>query len=438
MRYLGALLPQHLRRVGMVAYSLAVVARASTAAAVLLPNADTIPALACLVAFFVVSDVRLNDVSKLAIVTAISLPVFFIKMSAAFLPFALVVLMLARRGASTRDTARLRAAAALGSSAILMLLVLNIRIVSYYAWGIWNYYRIGDGHGSLLAGALTICSAVLSLVLGALPDAIVPNFQFNFLASPRYESMSGLNYAFSVKSVLAGLVSLLVLAAIVAGGIKLWKTRKYDLLVLLLSLPMFALAANSTSRYLTAFQPLLWGCFLVAVAPLIERLRRERVLAAAATVAVAAVLLFTANSYLVLRSKNRGSLGDLPGIVDYFNDVEKVGQGFRTALTGLARDGTSAIYVDKPHDRAQVWLAVANIPSYEIGDMRGLQGKKLILALACRSPWCDQMPDWRGEIAGRLAARCLELKVRQSWQTPSAAAELSAVVAKPGCAPPRV
>ncbi len=69
------------------------------AAAVLLPNADTIPALACLVAFFVVSDVRLNDVSKLAIVTAISLPVFFIKMSAAFLPFALVVLMLAKRGA---------------------------------------------------------------------------------------------------------------------------------------------------------------------------------------------------------------------------------------------------------------------------------------------------------------------------------------------------
>lgn len=435
LRYLARVAPQRIRSFGLVAYALATLVRGTTVTAVLLPNADTIPALACLAAFFVVSDTDFDDAKKLAIVTLISVPVFFIKMSVAILPLALVILMLARNGSSVQEKLRLRAIAAAGATIVVILLLLNAKTVSYYLGTIWTYYDLGAGHSSVFTVLLTICAAVLSLVLGALPEAIVPNFQFNFLASARYESMSGLNYAFSFKSALAASVSILIFALIVFGAVRLWRTRKYDLLVLLLSLPVFALAANSTPRYLIGFHPMLWSCFLVAVAPVFDRLRGNHLFAVAASIVIAVVLLFTANSYLAMRSKSRGSLRNPAGVLDYLADVERVGEDFRTRLRSLAGQGASAIYLEEPHDRAQVWLSAANIPSYDIANVQVLPHRGLILALACRSPWCGQMPAWRAEVSRRLAPQCLTLTLRNRWQTPSAAAEISDVTTMPHCDP---
>lgn len=436
--YLYRTLPERLRVVGAALFSLTASLQWSSVHDILLPNADFLPAMAAVTSFLLATAPRLTDARKFLLITLVCALSFPIKMSVATFLFAFAILFTVRLRSQNQVRKRDLHLVIVALAVTAALFISEAALVQHYFSGAVSSYLLSKGTAphSVLGG---VADGATNFLFAALPEAIIPNFHYVFFPDLLARNNSVTPYVFTLRNVFGVLIGGGISAMVVIGALRLWRTSRYEIIVLLIQLPIFAIVANSTSRYILGIKPVLWACFLAAAVPLYRCIRPHRAALVASAVLVAATALWTANSYLSHRSKNLGSLTDIPGAFSYVREVGFVYKSVGVRLSEFQRQGpVQAVHVTNPRYDSTVWSAALHLDNVDIATSTPgeLRGRKLVMPVVCRKPWCDNLEASRAEYQVLLAKRCLATRLVQSWANPSARAELWEVLPASSCRRP--
>jgi hypothetical protein len=308
----------------------------------------------------------------------------------------------------------------------VLLFLLNWKTASGYFLVALKLYIFPQGQMSLSALCSVIGTDLADLFFVSLPESVVPNFKYLFFPNFKPGSTAFLLGEINAQVVFGVIAGGAVSTVIAVGARRLWKAQNFALLALLLSLPVFALIADQTSRYLISYQSVLWCCFMAAAIPLAQRIiwNRRAVFAGALLVAVTAFLFQL--HYVTSISRRLGSLGGITGVLHNFDDVAEVYGGVYGYLDGQPRDRSLVIYVHNQQYTSTVWTAVSGVDVYKIGAARGGwdAGKRVFLVLVCRTRWCGGMPSLKQEVQAQLGGKCAVLEPRARWKNAAASAEI--------------
>ena len=428
-RYIRTVFPMREGQVMTILFAIVAIIDWRTLILVMLPNADILPALVTVASLIVASSPRFGDRQKLLIVMLLCAPVFFIKMSVIVLPVAYSLVLLVK---GDRDVRFFSLSAPL-VVAILFYLYRNT-MRDYVAMAVTGYL-FPQGQVSLSKLFSVLGNAAANLLFVSLPESIIPNFNYFFLnvrSGLTPFVLDALNARDLIVIALGGAVSV----AITVGAVRLWKTQSFALFAFALSLPVFALVTDGTARYLVSFEPLLWCCFMAAAVPSVERVRWNKIAGLGGAFAAVAMFVLIQGQYFVRRSERLGLSGEVTDVLHYFGDISAVYGGVRSYLDGLPRDRSLVVLVNQAGYMSTVWDAVSGIPSYDVSKAEpGWDaGKRVFLVLACRAPWCIQMPAWKDAARAHLGGPCAEFEPRARWSTATASAEVLQYRHRQSCA----
>lgn len=279
-------------------------------------------------------------------------------------------------------------------------------LVTFGLFGGVHRHTFGVGASHYLSKrdpALVALDTVLNLVVAAVPNQLVPNF--SYLLARDFSATHAVTTAALTGPNLPWLLAGCALTALVAAGA--WRERRRlapELAMLALTVPVYALATNSTSRYLASMQPVFWLLAVAGGQVLTARLPKPgpKTWAAAAAALLVAVGLIATNLSRSFSARHAATAADLP---DFLRELARTFEsGQRDLLARSARQPAPWIVLTNDDIR---WYALAGaryLPAAGAA-AAACRGEEVYTVFACDARNCERQARRReAEIAALAQA----------------------------------
>jgi hypothetical protein len=307
---------------------------------------------------------------------------FFLRYTALVL-LVYAAILLRQRWTGRRIPVRTMAFAGAGAAVVLMILL------AASASNVLNRYMYEPLYYLVEAKKIPV---TLHLLAAAIPAQIVPVFNLGFEVPP-LTSRSAPVFATTPRDIAWTICGLVISAAVIRGMLISRRRLLPEIAYVLIPLPLLAILASSTTRYLMSYQPFIWMFFVTgAAAVAVPAFSRVSPRAARAGVAVAA--LATMAGVVAMRSSRTAETTG-GGPLAYTRDVSQTFRALRTFLEHLPRDSTLLVEARGNVGRFKL---ISNIDYYmpDSALTEVARARKVYSVLACGSPaQCADFDYWK-------------------------------------------
>lgn len=252
----------------------------------------------------------------------------------------------------------------------------------YVHTGVTHYF---SGRSSLSI----LIDSVTNLVVAAIPNQILPNF--SYLVSRDFTASHAVTADSLTTHNMPWIVIGAALTSIVLHGAYRERLRlQPEILLLLVCVPVYAAATNSTSRYLCSVQPVFWTLFLSGARPLWHTLqaRRRLLMPVGGVVALIYSALVMANISRSFTAAPHAEPAILPGF------MRSLGESFQSAqhqLLLMSRQDPDATFVLL--DDEIRWYALADVRyiSPAVAHEHLCRGMSVFTVFACDARNCPRL-----------------------------------------------
>lgn len=265
-----------------------------------------------------------------------------------------------------------------------------------------KHYLTHKSPQDVLADTLT------NLTFAALPNQIIPNFSYllgrDFTSTHAYLASS-----ISLDHTIWLAIGFLITSAI---GIGAWRSRHQnlpELILLSVNIPLYALATNSTARYLASIQPIFWLFLLSSHTQFEAMLKRHRQKILIATISIILIALpkLTTNMSRSFSALTNTTIGSMP---DFLHQLaETFEKGNRTLITVLNNHSNSKIVITNNDSRWAVLASAKFIAVNQAGNA-ACSGTTLFTVFACDARNCSRLKKDYHQVSAQLHNQGLVLK----------------------------